>query len=223
MRSARFVLALCVAGSWLTSTAWAAPITITFDPGDPIGGLAADVGVALAGQYAGVGVTFAANAFTGPDSPFGGWATNTDMTVVSITGTDVDDLGTPPLASGNVLRSFNQYSLENGDPSFRADFATPIASLSAVFLGIDFAPSTGLFAYNGSTLVASATASGTGQQLLTVSSGTPITSVVFTPGDSADWVAVDNIAFTLLDVPEPATVTLLALGLATVVRSRRRR
>ena len=56
-----------------------------------------------------------------------------------------------------------------------------------------------------------------------MSSATPITSVVFTPGDFGDWVGVDNITFTPVDVPEPAGLTLLALGLAAAARSRRRR
>ena len=60
--------------------------------------------------------------------------------------------------------------------------------------------------------------------MLTVSSATLITSVVFTPGDFIDWVGVDNITFTpAADVPEPAGLTLLALGLAAAARSRRRR
>lgn len=222
MRSARFVLALGLVGFLNTSSAWAAPITITFDAGDPIGGLAG--GTTLSNQYAGVGVTFTPNGFTGAGGPTGSWATNTDMTIVSSTGADAGGLGTPSLVSGNVLHSFNGWLGENGDASFRATFAGGITSLSATFAGVATPASTRLFAYNGSTLLATATATTlTGQEVLTVSSATPITSVVFTPGDFFDWVGVDNITFTPVDVPEPATLTLLALGVAAAARTRRRR
>ena len=213
-------------GSLFASSALAAPITITFDAGDPIGGLAA--GTTLSNQYAAFGVTFSPNAFTGPGSPTGSWATNTNMTVVSSTGVDVGDLGTPSLVSGNLLRSFSGWLLENGDASFRATFSGGgVSSLSATFAGIaqSDAGSTRLFAYNGSTLLTTAIASAqcatVCQQTLTVSSATPITSVVFTPGDFFDWVGVDDITYT--PIPEPATITLLALGVAAVVRARRNR
>ena len=223
MRAARFVVAFGLTAFLFTSPAAAAPITITFDAGDPIGGLAA--GTTLSNQYAGVGVTFSPNGFTGAGGPSGSWATNTNMTIVSSTGVDVGGLGTPSLVSGNLLHSFNGWLGENGDASFRATFAGGITSLSATFAGIATPGSTRLFAYNGSTLLATATASSGDdeQQVLTVSSATPITSVVFTPGDFFDWVGVDNITFTPVDVPEPATLTLLALGVAAAVRSRRRR
>ena len=62
MRPLRFVLALCLAGGLTTSTALAAPVTITFDAGDPIGGLAAEA--ILFDQYeAAVWVKFEPNAF----------------------------------------------------------------------------------------------------------------------------------------------------------------
>ena len=91
---------------------------ITFDAGDPIGGLG--VGAVLDSQYAGYGVTFASNAFTGSGGPTGNWATNTTMSVVSSSGTDVGGLGNPSLVSGNMLRAFNGWLNENGDPSFSA-------------------------------------------------------------------------------------------------------
>lgn len=223
MRAARFVVAFGLTAFLFTSPAAAAPITITFDAGDPIGGLAG--GTTLSNQYAGVGVTFSPNGFTGAGGPSGSWATNTNMTIVSSTGADAGALGTPSLVSGNLLHSFNGWLGENGDASFRATFAGGITSLSATFAGIATPGSTRLFAYNGSTLLATATASSGDdeQQVLTVSSATPITSVVFTPGDFFDWVGVDNITFTPVDVPEPAALTLLALGVAAAVRSRRRR
>ena len=204
-------MALGIAGLLTASSVSAAPITITFDPGDPIGGL--PVGTMLANQYAGVGVTFTPNAFTGTaGAPTGIWATNTDMTIVSIAGS-------------NQLRSGTGWINEDGDASFRATFAgAGVSSVSALFGGIlpSEAGSTRLFAYNGSTLLVVSMASGSDdEQVLTVSSMVPITSVVFTPGDFFDYVTVDNITFT--PIPEPATLTLLALGIAAAARSRRRR
>ena len=83
------------------------------------------VGDILAGQYAPVGVTFSANAFSGPGSSSSGvdWATNTDMTIVSIDtgelGLDYGALGVPSLVAGNILHHFDNWqSLEDGDPSF---------------------------------------------------------------------------------------------------------
>ncbi len=222
--------ALGFLGSTVAPAASAQTTTITFDAGDPIGGLAE--GATLSNQYAASGVTFTANAFSGPGGPTGTWSANTDMTVVSSTGGDVGGLGTPSLVSGNLLRSFDGWLAERGDPSFRANFSTSIFFLSADFAGIATPGSTHLYAYNGTTLLTSATATTlTGQQTLTVSSATPITSVVFTPGDFFDWVGVDNITFTstasVNPVPEPSE--WLAMGMAgasvggLMVRARRRR
>ena len=214
--AASLAMALVTAGA-----AQAAPIVITFDAGDPIGGLAA--GAVLSDQYEAFGVTFEANGFSGSGGPTGDWATNTGMTVVSSAGSDVGGLGTPALVSGNLLRSFNGWLGENGDASFRATFASGVSSFSATFAGIATASSVRVFAYNGSTLLDTATASSVGQQVLSVSSATPITSVVVTPGDFFDWVGVDNITFDpdFDDVPEPTSLMLLGMGIAAVARRRR--
>lgn len=201
--------------------------TITFDAGDPIGGL--PVGATLGSQYAAFGVTFSPNAFTGAGGPNGNWATNTNVGIVSSTGSDVGSRGTPSLVSGNLLRSFNGWLVEDGDPSFRANFSTPITTLSADFAGIATPSSTRLFAYNGTTLLATVIATTTGQQSLTISSVTPITSVFFTPGDFSDWVGVDNISFTRAAIntaaPEPGSLALLLPVMGTVgmvIRKRRK-
>ncbi len=203
----------------------AAFVNITFDAGGSGGALA--VGTILSNQYAAFGVTFSPNAFTGAGSPTGAWATNTNMGIVSSTGSDVGSLGTPSLVSGNLLRSFNGWLGEDGDPSFVANFSTPISTLSASFAGIATPSSTRLFAYNGTTLLTTAVATGTGQQTLTVSSATPITSVRFAPGDFSDWVGVDNISYNTdqapVAVPEPASLTFMAIGGVTALGLSRRR
>jgi hypothetical protein len=198
-----------------------AQTVITFDAGDPIGGLAA--GATLSNQYAAYGVTFAPNAFTGVGSSSSGeaWATNTNMTVVSSTGTDVGGLGAPSLVSGNLLHSFSGWLGEDGDPSFRASFSSAISSFSADFAGVTTGSDVRLFAYNGSTLLGTVAGSGTGQFTLSFAAAA-ITSIVVANGSFNDWVGVDNITYTVAAIPEPETYALMGLGLGVVAWARRR-
>ena len=201
---------------------FATSITLTFDAGDPIGGLS--VGDILSNQYAALtGATFSANAFTGGGGPNGNWATNTDMTIVSSTGADVGALGAGPV-SGNILRSLAGWVNENGDASFGISFATGITSFSADFAGIAIPSSVRVFAYNGASLLGTVTAAGVGQQNLSLSGLGTITSVIVTPGEFNDWVGVDNITFDTLTspVPEPSTFLLSGLGIAALTYAKRR-
>lgn len=203
-----------VAGSVLLmlSTAHAGATTLSFDE------LAA--GSTLSNQYAALGVTFSPNAFSGAGGPSGNWATNTDMTITSLSGSDIGNpLGTPVLASGNALRSFSGYLTEDGDASFRVSFTQPMAQVGATFAGVDVPADVHLMVYNGSTLLANVTSPVTTGQFALSYSGAGITSIVITPGSYNDWVAVDNISFA---VPEPGTVAMLAAGLGVVLTRRRR-
>jgi hypothetical protein len=191
----------------------------------------------LGDQYAGLGATFTANVLsgTGSSSSTFDWATNTDMTIVSLSvptadGSSYIDLaGYPQLASGNILRSFDAYfSSENGDPSFQVDFSTPINSFSALFLGVKADDLTAsqdvtLWAYNGTDLVGNVSGSETVSQFALSVTAPTITSVVVRPGSFNGWVAVDNITFNTVDsVPEPSTSAMLALGLALIAATRRK-
>lgn len=204
-----------VAGCALLAATHASATTINFE------NLA--VGTTLSNQYA--GVTFAANAFSGPGTSTSGedWATNTDMTIVSSTGTDVGGLGTPSLVSGNLLRSFAGWLSEDGDPSFSVSFASAINFFSADFAGVSTGADVRLYAYNGNTLLGSSAGSLTGQFTLSFAAAS-ITRVVVTPGSFNDWVGVDNINYTtaVAAIPEPETYALMALGLAAVAFARRR-
>lgn len=220
------LLSLFLAAATLAGApAMAVPTVITFDAGDPIGGLAA--GAVLANQYAAYGVTFAPNALAGGGGPYGDWATNTSMTIASVGG-DVGGLGTPSLVSGNLLRSYSGWLNENGDPSFSASFSGGITSFSADFAGVATAADVHLYAYLGTTLVQSVTGASGGQFTLALAGSGLFDRVVITPGSWGDWAGVDNIAFDRAEtpptgVPEPATMAIMALGLAGVAITRRRR
>jgi hypothetical protein len=205
----------------------AAALTIDFDVLPP--------GTVLGSQYAAFGVVFVPNAFTGPGSSSSGepWATNTDLTVVSLDsgtlGIDYGALGGPPLVSGNIVRRYAHWPLEDGDPSFAIHLATPAASVSVTFAGIGgaaLAPDVRLFAFAGSVPVGSAAGAlpgfGVGQLTLEVSGG-GITRVAVAPGGYYDWVAFDRVVVT--PVGEPATAALLAAGAAmlALLGARRRR
>lgn len=225
MRSSCRAAALLCAGFLLAGPARC--FTLTFDELSP--------GATLGSQYAALGVTFTANAFSGPGSSSSGlpWATNTDMTVVSIVsgtlGVDYGALGSPTLVANNILQSFSNWQyLENGDPSFWIDFAMPVSTVSVTFAGIGgaaAAPDTRLFAYAGTTLLgrvaASLPDSQVGQRKLTVAFA-GITRVAVVPGSFDDWVGIDLIDVTPA-VPEPAAWVLGTMGLAGLAASAARR
>lgn len=205
----------------------ASGVTINFDD--------LSAGVTLSTQYAAQGVVFSPNAFSGSGSSSSGsdWATNTDMTIVSIdTGTlgvDYGALGVPSLVSKNILHSFSNWQyLEDGDPSFRMDFSTPASSVSVTFAGVDGAAGaadTRIFAYAGSVLLGSMAGTlpddNVGQFTLTFAAPS-ITSIAVAPGSFDDWVGVDNIVFIPAPVPEPGAWMLMLLGLAAAPWARRR-
>lgn len=196
------------------TAACADPVRITFDAGDPIGGLAE--GETLGNQYAAYGVTFAPNPFSGAGGPTTNWATNTDMTIVAAGGFASGPLDGPPLVSGNILHSLFGWAGENGDPGFAAYFSQGVTSFSADFAGVFDRGAVSLYAYNGSTLLGKVGGTGTGQFTLSYASATPITSVVINNGAFDDWVAVDNITFNtaaVSAVPEPLTYAMFGLGL----------
>lgn len=178
----------------------------------------------LSHQYAGLGVIFSANAFSGPGSSSSGeaWATNTDMTVVSlvtgVSGEDYGALGHPSLVANNILRRHDSWLFdEDGDASFSILLSTPASKVSVTFAGIDgpSAADTRLFAYDGSLLVDNVAASWPDDsvaQLRLAVAAPAITSVVVAPGSYYDWVAVDQISIT--PVPEPARWALMTIGMA---------
>jgi hypothetical protein len=205
-----------LASGLLLTAASASATTLTFED------LA--VGATLSNQYAALGATFSANAFTGAGSSSSTepWATNTDMTIVASAGTDVGGLGTPAgLVSGNILRSFAGWLNESGDPSFKVTFSGVATGFSAAFAGVSTGADVTLFAYNGAVLVGTVSGTGTGQFVLSYAG--PVTSVAIRPGSFNDWVGVDNITYTLAPVPEVSTYAMMALGLAVLAIRRRQR
>ena len=209
-------LAAAVLASALLVAAPATAATITFED------LAE--GATLSNQYAGLGVLFSPNAFTGSNSnsTAEGWATNTGMT---ITDEDVGVFGTPALVGGKLLHSFDNFLQNDGDPSIRASFVVAMTSVSLSFVGIDAgrASDVTLTVYNGLAVIGSVVAgacTATCQQTLSFAAPS-ITSIVFTPGSFDDWVGVDNISFTPA-VPEASTWLMLGLGLGVLALKRRR-
>jgi hypothetical protein len=183
-------------------------------------------GTVLSNQY--VGVTFTPNGFADPlPSPNGGWATNTDMTITSSVTGDVGGLGVPVgSVGGNVLHAFgNVYDGwlgEDGDASFTVTFASPISFFSAAFAGVSVPADVRIFAYNGLTQIGLPVAGTTSGQFVLSVSAPSITSVIITPGDFNDWVAVDNINYTTAAVPEVSTYAMMALGMGLLAFKRRK-
>lgn len=201
-----------IAASLFLAAVQASAVTLTFDD------LAE--GATLSNQYAALGAVFSPNAFSGSGGPTGDWATNTDMTIVSSTGSDVGGLGTPSLVSGNILHSFSGWLDENGDASFTISFGTAVSSVWMDFAGVSTPADVRLFAYNGATLLGSVAGSVLTGQFTLGYSAASITSVAVTPGTYNDWVGVDNVVFA--PVPEPATYAMMGLGVAALLTFRRR-
>jgi hypothetical protein len=211
-----FLGAAAVMSASLLSASAASAALITFED------LA--VGTTLSNQYAGLGVIFSPNAFSGPSPSSSGqdWATDTDMTVVSSVGTDVGGLGTPSLVSGNILRSFNGWLNEDGDPSFLMTFTSAISSISLDFAGVTTPSDVTLYAYDGALLLGTASGTTTGQFNLSFNAAS-ITKVAIAPGSFDDWVGVDNISFTSGVVPEPASWAMMLAGFGAIGCALRRR
>lgn len=190
----------------------AAPIVLTFDPGDPIDGLAP--GVTLGTQYqAAAGVTFTANAYSGQNTVpvgLGTWASNTALTIGDSL-TDSGTLGTPDLVSGNLFHAYSFWLNEDGDPSFNINLSPPVLTLSADFAGVGTI-ATQMVAYDRTGNVVDTVIAENNPEIiqtrLTVTSVTPIFRVAVVPGSYNDWVGVDNISFVQTTPPaEPAATT----------------
>ncbi|MEO7363444.1 MAG: PEP-CTERM sorting domain-containing protein [Gemmatimonadaceae bacterium] len=215
----------------LTATLSSQTYTLTFDAGDPVGGLAA--GSILSNQYAALGAQFSSPFFSGAGGPNGDWGASIDRTVVSLAGADVGALGLPGFVSGNGVRALSGWLDEDGDPSIRLNFGFNVDFVSVDFAGIGIGDEglfTGFRAYSGSTLLGSVFAtrqSVVSQQRLQyfASAGQLVTHIALLPGTYTDWVAFDNVSYRRASttVPEPGTGLLLVGGLCSMFVARHRR
>ena len=188
-------------------------------------------GTVVGTQYANAGVTFSpgGGSYTGvvnPPSTNAGFATNTDLTISAFDAT----LGEGAPLSGMVLRNNANFANENGDPVFTLTFNAPVASLSLDFGDVKnaFQGEAAIFAVEPATnqavsiALSPSTKNGTATA---VGLPTGVTTAVVVPGTNKDFVAVDNLTFTLAaPVPEPTTVAALLVGFGAlgVVLKRRR-
>ncbi len=193
---------------------------INFDDGSVV------VGSTLSNQYS--GVTFAGGTggltVPNPAASAQGFATATDMTIVDSAGSDVGGLGSPSLVSGLLLHSFNGWLSEDGDAVLVMTFGNNVTDISMDFAGSADPASCGLFAYDaGGTMLSAVTGTvTTGQFTLSLAGLTGANRVAVTFGDFNDWVGIDNINYTAQAVPEPASMAALGLGVAALLRRRRK-
>ncbi len=189
------------------------------------------VGTVVSTQYAGEGVTFSpgGGSYTGvvnPPSTNAGFATNTDLTISAFDGS----LGEGAPLSGMVLRSNANFAAENGDPVFTLTFSAPVTSLSLDFGDVKnaFQGEAAIFAVEPATNEAVSIAlAPSAKNGTATAAGLPagVTTIVVVPGTNKDFVAVDNLTFTLAaPVPEPTTAAtfLVGLGVLGLLLKRRR-
>lgn len=203
-------LAVCAAAS-------SARPVITFET-DTAGNALAP-GTTIAGQYAAQGVHFVGSAFDEPDNADDNFASNTDMRLTTLGG-DTAALPNIPVGAGNFLHTYSGWVAENGDSNLGILFDTPILSCSITFYD-DTVGLTQLFAIEGDDILDDDQTIDTFDgppQTLTVNSSTPFTLVGVILGSNIDWVAMDNVSYSV--VPEPTTMCT-AIG-ALAIRRRRR-
>ncbi len=204
--------AIGVAG-WAAS---AQATVISFDDGS------VTAGSTLSNQYAASGVVFSPgggnySGVVNPPSTNVGFATNTDLTISAFDAS----VGEGSPLSGLVLRSNANFAAENGDPVFTLTFSAPVTALSLDFGDVKaaFQGSPAIFAVQPlsnvavSIALAPSTKNGTSTAV-----GLPVgvTTIVVVPGTNKDFVAVDNLKFTLAPVPEPTTVAMSLLGFGVI-------
>lgn len=217
-------LAVVVAAGVFGWAARADATIVTFDDG------AVSAGTVLSTQYANQGVTFApgGGSYTGvvnPPQTNAGFATNTDLTLSNFD----PNLGEGTPLSGLVLRSDVGFMMENGDPVFTMTFRSPVTALSLDFGDVKnaFQSSPAIFALQPSSNVAVSVALSPDSRNGTATAvGLPagVTQIIVVPGTTKDFVALDNLNFTLAPVPEPSAVgaSLLGAGVLVVLMRRRR-
>jgi hypothetical protein len=203
--------AICLA---LTS---ASAQTINFDEGN------VSEGSVLSAQYP--GLTFLGSPLVGSSAawytlggttPFGTWATNTDMTITAT------DIGTQAAGQNLILHAIGNtypgWSAENGDPVFSISFGFNISSITVTFSGIFTGDlDVGIADFTGGVIGATAKTPGTGGEAALQSAtlnfgGGGVNQILVVPGSFNDWVSVTSISYTVVPEPQSAILAVLAGG-----------
>ena len=214
MRISQLTLAGCLL---VGSTALAAPISYTsfsgtiinFDTlaGSPVLGS----GEILANQYIGQGVTFSVPNFNA-------YATNGQLATQS-------SLTSPP----NVI-FVDQFAGAGGSLAQGMDisFSTPISAVG-LYIAMSNSMTATLAVYNGATLIesvasglASAPSNAYLEGYLALSDPNITRAVVYSAGPDGRKFnfAVDNLKFSTTSTPEPMSMLLISIGLATIAAAR---
>jgi hypothetical protein len=207
MKSRITVFLACVIGLTFSGTASAVLIDFETDPG----GNTITAEVPLLNQFASLGVTFSATENGAAVSP-------------SIQAPAVF-FGEPAFSglnyADNQIAGFGPSDGTNRADVFTISFLSPAFGVS-MYVDQKGSLSPTFNAYDaGNNLLESLSTSTNGWELLSFASMNISRIEGIQPSDSWNY-GIDDLSFTLQDVPEPATVALMALGLAGIGYSRKR-
>lgn len=192
----------------------ASALTISFDEAGPATGLFNNANP-LTTDYSGIGVTF-----SGPNPMDGGAILNQSgaFGVNALSGTNFLAFNRAGTAGVQMLNGGHPY-----DPE-QINFSVAVNTVSINASGGNFKGVFVMTAFDSSNnlLGGSAIATAVGQWgLLSFNSSTNISKVVLTEATNAGYFVYDDLSTSA--VPEPASMAVLGLGAAALIRKRRKK